>query len=110
MPRAETHSCKLFSMVSLGEVRASLRRELPRLRTQYGLRSLAVFGSVARCEQGADSDVDLVASFIETPSLLRLLEVENDLSDTLGNRVDLVLEDGLKPLISRNILRELVPV
>jgi uncharacterized protein len=97
-------------MLSLGQVTASLRRELPRLRAQYGLCSLAVFGSVARSEHGPESDVDLVASFSETPSLLRLLEVENDLADTLGNRVDLVLEDGLKPRIARSLSRELVPV
>lgn len=97
-------------MVSLSEVTARLRRELPRLREQYGLRSLAVFGSVVRTEQRGDSDVDLLASFIETPSLLRLLEVENDLADTLGNRVDLVLDEGLKPAIGREIGRELVPV
>lgn len=94
----------------LHEIRQSLHQLLPTLTEQYQVKSLGVFGSFVRQEQRADSDLDLLVTFIEPPSLLRFIELENFLADSLGIQIDLVMQDALKPAISRQILQEVVPV
>ena len=69
-----------------------------------------MFGSYVRAEQRNDSDLDVLVTFRDAPSLLTFIELENYLSDTLGIKVDLVMKDSLKPKIGEHILREAVPV
>ena len=87
-----------------------LREELPLLAERYRVASLGLFGSYLHGTQRADSDLDILVTFSELPSLLRLVELENYLSDRLGVKVDLVLRDSLKPHIGERVLREVVPV
>ena len=63
-----------------------------------------------RKEQQADSDLDLLVTFHEPPSLLKFIELENYLSDLLGVKVDLVMQSALKPKIGKRILSEVVPL
>jgi len=69
-----------------------------------------IFGSVARGQAGPDSDLDVLVTFDELPGLIRLIELEDHLSDLLGVKVDLVLRNSLKPWIGPTVLREVVPV
>ena len=94
----------------LRQIQEALRRLLPGLRGQYKIATLGIFGSYVRREQRADSDLDLLVSFEETPSLLKLIDLENRLSDDLGIKVDLVLKDSLKPHIGKQVLAEVLPV
>jgi predicted nucleotidyltransferase len=87
-----------------------LREELPALAARYQVASLGLFGSYLRGTQRPDSDLDVLVSFHETPTLLRLIELENHLSDLLGVKVDLVLREALKPQIGARVLQEVVPV
>ncbi|MEZ4733276.1 MAG: nucleotidyltransferase family protein [Caldilineaceae bacterium] len=95
---------------NLQELRQSLRQLLPVIAEQYQVKSLGVFGSFVRQEQRTDSDLDLLVTFVEPPSLLHFVELENYLSDCLGVQVDLVMQDALKPAIGKQILQEVVPV
>jgi predicted nucleotidyltransferase len=76
----------------------------------YSVESLEVFGSYVRAEQKKDSDLDILVTFKEDPSLLTYIAIENYLSDLLGIKVDLVMKDSLKPKIGQKILREAIPV
>lgn len=87
-----------------------LRQHLPTLAERYSVATLGLFGSYVRHENRPDSDLDILVTFTETPSLLRLIELENHLSDLLGLKVDLVMRDALKPEIGKRILREVVPI
>ncbi len=87
-----------------------LRRALPELALHYSVKSLAVFGSYARNEQRSGSDLDLLVEFVEPPSLLKFIEIENNLSDLLGIKVDLVMKDALKPRIGARVLSEAIAV
>lgn len=89
---------------------ATLREHLPELATRFHIRSLNVFGSHVHGRETAGSDLDILVTFRETPSLLTFLALENRLTDLLGVKVDLVMEDALKPQIGERILSELVPV
>lgn len=88
----------------------TLRQNLPSLSERFRIRSLGVFGSHVRQEQHAGSDLDVLVTFDDPPGLLAFLALENYLSDLLGVKVDLVMEDALKPRIGTRILSEVVPV
>jgi uncharacterized protein len=95
---------------ALSSFQKRLREELPHLAGRYRVSSLGLFGSYLHGTQRPDSDLDILVSFSETPSLFRLVELENHLSDLLGVKVDLVMRDSLKPRIGEEILREVVSV
>ncbi|MBI4881185.1 MAG: nucleotidyltransferase family protein [Planctomycetes bacterium] len=80
------------------------REELQRL----GVRSLAIFGSVARGEADASSDVDILVEFLEPVGLFRFLDVKDCLEAILGRRVDLAERAALKPALRERILSEAV--
>ncbi len=80
------------------------------LMERYDVESLEVFGSYVRSEQKPDSDLDILVTFKEAPSLLTYISIENYLSDILGIKVDMVMKDSLKPKIGQQILREAIPV
>ncbi len=94
----------------LPQIVQQLRQQLPALAERYRVRSLGVFGSYVRQEQHAASDLDLLVTFEEPPSLLQFITLENELSDMLGIQVDLVMRDALRPTIGRHILSDVVPV
>jgi uncharacterized protein len=77
-----------------------------------GVVSLAVFGSVARGDAGASSDVDLMAEFDEARrlSLLELVGLQNRLTEIIGSRVDLADRRNLKEFVKPNAEREAVVV
>lgn len=95
---------------SLEEILELLRQQIPLLAERYGVKTLEVFGSYVRSEQKKDSDLDILITFEEDPSLLTYIALENSLSDLLGIKVDLVMKDSLKPKIGQQILREAIPV
>jgi uncharacterized protein len=95
---------------SLDELLVKLRGILPTLRTQYRVHTLEVFGSFVRGEETAESDLDLLVTFDKVPTLFRFVALENDLSDALGIKVDLVMKDSLKPNIGKYILEEAQPI
>jgi len=65
-----------------------------------------VFGSYARGEQNANSDIDLLVKFKETPSLLQLIKIENELSKKLGLKVDLITEGAVKNKIIKAQIKQ----
>jgi uncharacterized protein len=94
----------------LDPVLASLRALLPELRERYAVDTLEVFGSRVREDASHRSDIDVLVTFTETPDLLTFIALEDELSDRLGARVDLVMRRSLKPRLRDRILAEAVPV
>jgi predicted nucleotidyltransferase len=92
------------------QLTALLRQQMPLLSERYRVKTLKMFGSYARHEQRPESDLDLLVTFDKLPSLLKFIELENYLTDTLGVKVDLVMPDTLKPRIGQRILSEAIPV
>jgi len=88
----------------------TLRAIKPELESRCPIQSISLFGLFAHGIQGPSSDVDVLVSFQEIPSLLTFVEIENRLTEALGTRVDLVMEEALKPNIGRRIHQETVPI
>ena len=57
---------------------------------------VSLFGSFARKENSPLSDIDILIKFNDSYSLLQIISIENELSDKLGVKVDLVTEGSLK--------------
>jgi predicted nucleotidyltransferase len=86
-------------------VASLVERILPVLR-QYRVRRAGVFGSYARAEATADSDLDLLVELPPGSSLLDLVGLQLDLSDTLGVRVDANTYRAIHPLLRDRILED----
>jgi uncharacterized protein len=89
----------------------ALRALEPELRKR-GVGALYLFGSTARGEATANSDIDLF--FDDAPnarlSLLDVIGIQHFLQDMLGKKVDLITRDSLHPLLRADIEAEAVPV
>jgi uncharacterized protein len=83
---------------------ADARAELATL----GVRSLDLFGSVARGEAGPNSDVDLLVDFDKAIGLFHFFRVQRRLEEILGCRVDLVMRDAVKRQLRDRIFAEAV--
>jgi len=82
------------------------RQAEPEIR-RMGVRRIALFGSMARGEAAADSDVDLLVEFEPGgKSFDRFLALSELLERLLGRRVDLVTTEALSPYIGPHILAE----
>jgi predicted nucleotidyltransferase len=65
---------------------------------------LKLFGSAARGEEKADSDVDLLVEFEGDKSLFDLIGLELELTAFLGRKVDLLTEPSISPYLRDRIL------
>jgi predicted nucleotidyltransferase len=93
----------------LTAIREKLASALPELRLRYPIRSLGVFGSVARGEGTTASDVDLLVAFFE-PVGLEIVDLVIELEQVLGRRVDLTTPNALKERLRRYVEKDLVYV
>jgi len=85
------------------------RKELDALARQYGARRLRVFGSVARREEGPDSDVDFLVDLPEGYDLFRQrIPLSERLAEFMGRKVDLIPEHELNKHIRPYVLEEAV--
>ena len=93
--------------LQLGDVQVD-EAMLADLCKRYGVRELSLFGSAARGEMRADSDIDLLVEFLPNArvDLVEYAGLMLDLSQLLGRKVDLVSKNGLKPLIRASVLEE----
>jgi len=96
--------------MTVNEVLRQKREEILRLCTKYGARNIRVFGSAARGEAEAKSDVDFLVEMEPGRSLLDLGGLQYELEELLGRRVDLVTERGLKVRIRQRVLQEAIPL
>ncbi len=95
---------------STDSVRARLGELLPELRAEYGVRSLSIFGSYARGEQTAESDLDLLVEFDRVPGMLGFVGLAHTLEDRLGLPVDLATRPMIGPRIVSGVEADLVGV
>lgn len=85
------------------------KKVLPILKT-YGVTRAGLFGSAARGEATAKSDIDLLVEIKKNISLLDFVHLEHLLENALGRKVDLVEYDSIKPILKDYILKDYVPL
>ena len=74
------------------------------------MKSLRLFGSVARDEASPASDIDLLVEFEKTPTFSKYMKLKIYLEDLLGARVDLVTESGLRDRVRPHVEKDSIRV
>lgn len=78
----------------------------PELRARFGVTGVSVFGSRARGDATAGSDLDLLLDFDRTPSFFTLSDLDDFFASQLGVNVDTVPRDCLHPALKDAVLAE----
>lgn len=87
-----------------------LRGRREEIRERFEVRSLLVFGSLARGEMTEDSDIDVLVEFEGPATFDRFMDLKFFLEDLLDRPVDLVTRKALRPALERTVEREGVHV
>ena len=95
---------------------ASLRAVIPEavaaairdIGARYRIRNIRVFGSLARGDAHADSDVDLLVEYVPGGSGFAFVDFCDEVEAALGRKVDVVTEDSLHPLVRDRVLAQAV--
>ena len=82
------------------------RLDILRIAQSHGARRIRVFGSFARGEERADSDLDVLVELDPGRDLLDIVAIKQDLEALLGRSVDVVTERAVSPYIRESVLRE----
>lgn len=95
----------------VGRIVRQRRRALVSAAEAHGASNVRVFGSVARGEDRADSDVDMLVELPASAGLFGLARLQDELESVLGGvRVDLVPSSDLKPEVRQRVNGEAVPL
>lgn len=97
-------------MANPSEILKQKRAEVLKIAVKYKVKNLRIFGSVARGEDDAESDIDLLASFPEGFTLFDHAGLMLELEDLLGCKVDIISETGIRERIRDRVLDEAVPL
>jgi len=96
--------------MNLGEVVQKIRENENVLKEKFKIKSLGVFGSLARGEKEVH-DVDVIVEFNE-PVGWEIIDLKEFLEELLGVKVDIVTKNAAmrKPLLWKSIEREVIYV
>lgn len=83
-----------------------LSKHQAELKSRFGVKSLSLFGSVARNEAVSASDLDFLVTFINTPGIFGFIELKMYLENLFKCSVDLVTINALKKQLREQILQE----
>jgi uncharacterized protein len=86
------------------------REEILAVATKYGAYNVRIFGSVARGDADAESDVDFLVEMAAERTLFDLGGLLMELQDLLNCQVDVVTEKGLRQRIRERVLSEAIPL
>jgi predicted nucleotidyltransferase len=90
------------------ELPAVISAEFLAILRRYGVIEANLFGSVARGEEGPDSDIDLLVKFGQQVSLFRQMDLAEELSQLSGRKIDLMT--NIDPAFAPYIIPTLVPI
>jgi predicted nucleotidyltransferase len=96
-------------MKTLNDIKKILNRHKKELEDKYKVKNIAIFGSYLRGEQTEESDIDFVVDFRE-PVGFTFIHLADFLEEILGEKVDLITPDAIKPNRRKYIMKDLTYV
>jgi predicted nucleotidyltransferase len=95
------------------EIIKKIKQNYPFLSEKFGVKRIGIFGSVARHEEGPESDIDIVVEF-DRPIGLRFINFVEYIENLFGRRVDVLTEQGIKNIriksVSSDIEKDIIYV
>ena len=85
----------------------TLKAHKEEIKERYSVRRIGVFGSYARGEQKATSDIDVLVEF-EKPTFDNFMDLAFYLEELFGRRVDLLTPEGVKGIRIKEIAKEIM--
>jgi uncharacterized protein len=95
-------------MKTIEEILQVLAQQKPSLLETYQIARLGIFGSYVRGQQTETSDLDILVDYVQPPTLWKLVELKDYLSQLVALKVDLVTINGLKPRLRDRVLSEVI--
>ena len=95
-------------MKKFDQLKEELKELKPELRKRYKIKKIGIFGSYVKGTNKKNSDLDILVEFMEIPTLLIFINLERYLSNKLRIKVDLVTKQALKPVMGKQILKEVI--
>ncbi len=77
---------------------------------KHGVKTAAVFGSVARGEATAESDVDFLVEYEDWASMLDAIRLRSELESVLGCPVDLVSKGYVRPIMADEVFSQAISI
>lgn len=96
--------------MTLRETISKKRQDILNTAAMYGAYNVRLFGSAARGEDDAASDIDFLVDIEKGRTLLDHAALIVALEDLLGHRVDVATENSLKDRIRNRVLQEAIPL
>ena len=96
--------------IPLRELVEAHRDEIRAIVARHHGRSVALFGSVARGDEGPDSDIDFLVELAPDARPLEILSIGVELEAALGVKVDVGTPESLRPRLRDEVLAEAVPL
>lgn len=84
-----------------------LENKVVSILKKNNVKTIGIFGSYARGVQRPNSDLDILVNFKDRKSLLTLVSIERELSETIGVKVDLLTEQSISPYLIDRIKSEM---
>ncbi len=83
-----------------------LKGRYPYLISEYGIKTIGLFGSYAKEQQTETSDIDIIAEF-ERPIGLKFIEFTDYLEGILGKKIDVLTPEGVKGILIKRIAEDI---
>jgi len=97
-------------MKALDEIKEALRSLQEEIKEEYRAEIIGIFGSYARKEEKAGSDIDILVRFYEGATLFDFVGLADFLEERLNVKVDIVSERAIRQEIKEQILKEVIMV
>lgn len=95
---------------NINQIKSLIKKDKESIKNAFRVKSIGVFGSMARREEKPNSDIDILVEFSQTPGFFKFLDLEKQLTELIGRKVDLVTKNALKPALKEDILKEVIYV
>jgi uncharacterized protein len=80
------------------------------LLKKHDAKKIAIFGSYAKQKEKPESDIDIIVEFSKRKSLLDIVGIEQELSENIGIKVDLLTEKAISPYLIKRIKKEMAVI